>query len=109
MTSKTTPTTTSISPASETSAAIKFPLGQLMGTPAALAHLSLNGIDPIALARRHQSGDFGDLNAGDVQANKLSVIEGNRILSAYEIGADRVYVITEADRSSTTILLASEY
>jgi hypothetical protein len=88
---------------------IKFPLGQVVGTSAALAHLSLHGIDPMPLARRHQSGNFGDLDAGDIQANKLSVIEGNRILSAYEIGADSVYVITESDRSSTTILLASEY
>jgi hypothetical protein len=87
----------------------KFQLGQVVGTPAALAHLSLHGIDPVALVERHQTGDFGDLDAGDIQANKLSVIEGNRILSAYEIGADRVYVITESNRSSTMILLASEY
>jgi hypothetical protein len=88
---------------------IKFPLGKLFGTPAALAHLALHNISPMALAQRHQSGDFGDLDAGDVHENKLSIIEGNRILSAYGIGADRVYVITESDRASTTILLASEY
>jgi hypothetical protein len=103
-----TPENTSLHPHSPKSEA-KFQLGQVVGTPAALAYLSLHGIDPRTLVQRHQTGDFGDLDAGDVQENLVSINAGNRILSAYEIGATRLFVITEADRSSTTILLPSEY
>lgn len=100
-----TPETKPFAPSHE----IKFPLGQVVGTPAALAHLSLHGIDPIVLVQRHQSGDFGNLDAGDIYANMEAIRLGNRLLSVYDIGTSRVYVITESDRSSTTILLPSEY
>lgn len=59
---------------------------------------------------RHQSGDWQDRSAHDRAANREAVKNGSRVFSAYALaGTARVYVITEADRSSTTILLPSEY
>jgi hypothetical protein len=59
---------------------------------------------------RHAAGDWGELSPEDIQENELSVREGYRILSAYSLrDGTRIYVITEADRSSTTILLPEEY
>lgn len=62
------------------------------------------------LLGRHQSGDWGDLSAEDIKENEFSVKEGFRLLSAYKLETGvKVWVITEADRSVTTILLPSEY
>ncbi len=59
---------------------------------------------------RHQSGDYGDICKDDRKENELSVKEGFRILSAYKTSKGvKIWVITEADRSSTTVLLPSEY
>jgi hypothetical protein len=59
---------------------------------------------------RHVSGDWGDLNESDRQENELSVREGFRILSAYRMSdGTRFWIITEADRSVTTVLLPEEY
>lgn len=87
----------------------KFPLGIVVATPAALAQLTQNKIHAAHLAFQHQSGDYGDLDAGDLEANRLALLNGDRIFSVYNIGDLRVYVITEADRSSTCVMLASEY
>jgi hypothetical protein len=60
--------------------------------------------------RRHISQDWGELSEEDVRENELALREGFRLLSAYRTNAgDRIWVITEADRSATTILLPSEY
>lgn len=60
--------------------------------------------------RRHLSGDWGDLCQQDKAENELSLREGYRLLSAYEKdGLPKVWIITEADRSATTILFPSEY
>lgn len=86
-----------------------FDTGQLLATPAALTHLASNGIASLDLIRRHVNGDWGDLQAEDRKLNDQAVINGSRILSAYRLGGVTVYIITEWDRSCTTVLLASEY
>lgn len=86
-----------------------FPVGQLVATPAVLALLEQYGTSPLNLINRHVTGDFGDLCKSDIESNLHAVKTGLRILSKYAVGNDAVYVITEADRSSTCILLAKEY
>lgn len=63
------------------------------------------------LVNRHRSGDWGDLCDEDKEMNNHAVIPGNdqRVLSRYEVNGEPVYVITEWDRSVTTLLLRSEY
>jgi hypothetical protein len=80
-----------------------------VSTPAALAHLAQHGVTAASLFARHQSGDWGDICAADADENALSLTYGFRVLSCYVVGCARLYVITEADRSVTTILLTSEY
>jgi hypothetical protein len=88
----------------------RFPLGHLVATPGALAALERTGDTPDAFLRRHVSGDWGELDAHDRAENEISVTAGFRILSAYNLSDDtRIWVITEADRSSTCILLPEEY
>ena len=58
---------------------------------------------------RHVTGDFGELDEHDVAMNERAIIGGQRVLSAYSHGDVRVFVITDADRSRTTVLLRSEY
>ena len=86
----------------------KFRLGTLVATPGALnAAPSREAL--MDLVQRHESGDWGDLDAHDQRENEIAVREGLRILSAYELEGTRFWVITEADRSATTILLPDEY
>jgi len=88
-----------------------FPLGQLCATPAALRLLDDNHIDCFGLIHRHANGDFGDLCREDLQANEEALREGFRIFSSYVINGegDKVWIITEADRSVTTVLLPEDY
>ncbi len=87
-----------------------FSLGQVVATPGALATLEATKQNPLELLARHVTGDWGDLCQEDKQENELSVERGYRILSAYVFGnGGKVWVITEADRSVTTILLPDEY
>ena len=86
-----------------------FVLGQLAATPGALALLEKADLPGYDLLMRHVSGDFGELCAEDVAANERAMVEGTRILSAYVVAGQRLWVITEADRSVTTLLLPSEY
>ena len=84
----------------------RFPLGRTVATPGAIAL----GIDLATYMRRHHCGDWGDLCDGDKQANEDALIHGDRILSHYKLsGGKRIYIITEADRSSTCVLLPEEY
>jgi hypothetical protein len=84
----------------------RFPLGTTVATPAAMAL----GIDLASYMRRHHCGDWGDLCDEDKQANEEALKLGLRILSHYKLGGGRrIYIITEADRSSTCILLPEEY
>ena len=86
-----------------------FLLGFICATPAALDLLEHHGVKATTYLARHQYGDFGSLCAEDIEENVFAVLYGTRILSAYDIGTDRIYVITEADRSVTTMLLTCEY
>ena len=88
-----------------------FSLGQVLATPGAIDVLDRTGTSVTTLLRRHQTGDFGSLCAADVQLNLEAIVTGLRILSCYEIGAsrERVWIITEHDRSVSTVLLPGEY
>jgi hypothetical protein len=86
----------------------KFPLGTLVATPGALE--SLNSEDVTAAIRRHLLGDWGELDDEDRAENERSLRDGFRLLSAYrDRRGTRFWVITEADRSATTVLLPDEY
>ena len=88
----------------------RFPLGSIVATPGALAALDRAGDTATAFLRRHVSGDWGELDSDDRAENERSVARGLRLLSAYALSdGTRIWVITEADRSSTTLLLPSEY
>jgi hypothetical protein len=108
-----------------------FSTGQLLATPGALAFIATHSINLSELLRRHVSGDDGDLCDDDKEANKFALVHGARIFSSYrfsvpgraEVGGvqlsqsesddvnddRRLWIITEADRHSTTVLLPTEY
>jgi len=86
-----------------------FELGEVVATRGALAHCERHSINPLLLLGRHIGGDWGDLDADDVSANVHAVQHDERILSAYKLHGEKFYVITEWDRTATTLLLASEY
>jgi hypothetical protein len=86
-----------------------FPLGQVVATPGAIALMEAARIDPGEMLRRHQSGDWGDLDEEDWRENDYAVSRVLRIFSAYGKPPDRLWVITEADRSVTTLLRPDEY
>ncbi|MBJ7601159.1 hypothetical protein [Candidatus Nephthysia bennettiae] len=86
-----------------------FPLGQVVATRGAIALMEAARIDPLQLLQRHQSGDWGELDKHDLRENDYAVDRWLRILSAYGQPPDRLWVITEADRSVTTILRPDEY
>jgi len=87
-----------------------FPLGRLVATPAALAALEEAHESALTYLTRHATGDWGDLTYGDIRANESAVKHGDRILSAYRLKTGvKIYVITEADRSSTCVMLTSDY
>ena len=89
---------------------VLFPLGQTVMTIGAKEALEESGEQPFDFLSRHQTGDYGLVCDEDKQENDLSVKEGFRILSSYLTDkGDRLWIITEADRSSTTLLLPSEY
>ena len=93
-----------------------FPLGQIVGTPGALAACS-----PVYLYHclfRHSRGDWGEVCPEDAASNRKAVHSGGRILSSYALdasgpckgfGENTLWIITEADRSATTFLLPNEY
>ena len=90
----------------------QFPLGIVTTTPGIISLLEEHGESTDALQpflNRHQSGDWGDLTEADKRENDLSVQDGFRIFSSYHLLNQKIWVITESDRSVTTILLPSEY
>ncbi len=87
-----------------------FPLGRLVATPGTLTVIRHTGEDLLpTLLERHRSGDWGDVPPEDAQENEFSVRHGFRIVSSYQIAGEKLWVITERDRSATTLLLPSEY
>jgi hypothetical protein len=88
----------------------RFALGQTFITPGAQEALEISGETPIQFLRRHVSADWGELSEEAVKENELSLREGFRLLSAYRTAKGQtIWLITEGDRSATTILLPSEY
>ena len=86
----------------------KFPLGRTVTTPRALAKVPNEEMQ--AALFRHHHGDWGDLCEADRVANDRALIEGSRLLSVFRTKAGtRFYIITEHDRSVTTVLLPEEY
>src|ERR1700730_17451903 len=75
--------------------------------PGALAAIGVSGDDVSTYLTRHQSGDWGDIDAHDRRENQLSLEQGFRLMSVYTLSIPgvKIWVITEADRSSTCILL----
>jgi hypothetical protein len=95
---------------------MRFPLGEIVATPGALAATS--NAYRFECLLRHVSGDFGCVCHDDAETNRAAITEGDRILSAYPIdpakpckgfGDNTLWIVTEADRSVTTFLLPDEY
>jgi hypothetical protein len=85
-----------------------LPLGRVVATPGALKLLMEAGGHPFDYLARHATGDWGELCAFDRRQNEIALREGYRIFSPYDAPSGRIWVITEADRSITTILLPEE-
>lgn len=85
---------------------MKFPLGQVVITPNALE--KLNADDILHALNRHVAGDWGELDDEDRQANDSALLGGDRLLSAYRSDATKFWIITEADRSVSTVLLPED-
>ncbi|MBB2776543.1 UNVERIFIED_ORG: hypothetical protein HNP28_001858 [Comamonas terrigena] len=87
-----------------------FALGQLLATPGALELLETHQLTALPFVLRHMSRDRGDICAEDRQSNADALQYGHRLMSVYVISKfERLWIITEADRSSTTLLLPEEY
>ena len=87
----------------------RFTLGQIVATPAVLEHLERHGVNASEYLNRHVRGDWGDVPSEDAKENEFAVTRRLRLLSSYTIAGERVWIITEADRSVTTLLLPSDY
>jgi hypothetical protein len=88
----------------------RFALGDIAVTPAALAALARTRTNAVLLLARHATGDWDELRAEDREANERAVATGWRILSEYRVGpGECIWLLTEAARSVTTILLPSDY
>ena len=87
-----------------------FGVGRIVATPGALAALEKTGETAVEFVARHVTGDWGELPVEDRTENYLSIRQGFRLLSSYRtLNGDRIWIITEADRSLTTVLLPEEY
>ena len=85
-----------------------FRLGQIVATPNALSQLSQD--DVLRGIQRHQSADWGDVDTHDREANDRALTDGTRLFSVYHsIAGLKFWIITEADRSSTTVLMPEDY
>lgn len=86
-----------------------FPLGLIGITPAAANVEARSDIIIPDLVLRHAQGDWGDIDEHDREVNANALSHHGRLMSAYGEGPDRLYIITEADRSVTTVLCPSDY
>lgn len=82
-------------------------LGRVLATPGALD--VLDHASTAAVLARHMKGDWGDIDIEDREMNERALVNNDRVLSAYTVNGTALWVITEADRSATTILLPQEY
>jgi hypothetical protein len=88
----------------------RFKLGQVVATPGALAALEASGESLLDYVQRHVSGDWGMVKPEDRRENEVAIILHMRIMSVYLLKSGvRIWIITEADRSSTCVLLPEEY
>jgi len=88
----------------------KFPLGQIVATPGALDLLRESGETPAKFLSRHVQSDWGEICDEDKRLNDEAIASGSRVLSAYRTAkGERLWVITEADRSSSCLLRPDEY
>ena len=86
----------------------KFRLGKIVSTPNALDRLTQDDI--LLGIQRHQAGDWGDMSEDDRAANELALINGTRLWSVYHAGNGvKFWLITEADRSATSVLMPEDY
>ncbi|MGZ4954259.1 MAG: type I restriction endonuclease subunit M [Methylobacter sp.] len=87
-----------------------FSPGQVIATPGAMQAMADHHLLSFDLLARHLLGDFGEIPPEDAKANRQAIQDGSRILSSYPLGnGGRIWLITEADRRSTTFLLPEEY
>jgi hypothetical protein len=87
-----------------------FPLGQIVSTSGALEAFQRAGEEPLTYILRHVTGDWGDLDPHDKALNERGVGGGDRLFSSYHLtDGTKVWIITEHDRSATTVLLPDEY
>ena len=92
----------------QTNSVAKFRLGRIVATPNALSQLAEEDIH--RSIQRHQAGDWGDVSTDDREANEQALIEDARLWSVYQAGNGvKFWIITEADRSITTVLLPEDY
>ncbi len=88
----------------------RFPLGRVLATPGALEALEKAGQQPQEFLDRHAKGDWGEVDSQDAKENEISLQRGFRLLSSYTtVAGDKLWIITEADRSATTLLRPEEY
>ncbi len=93
----------------------KFKLGKIVATPGALKVLKDAGVNPISLVARHQAGDWGKICEEDTEANNQAIEnerdkdKRQRVMSVYLVGNETIYIITEHDRSVSTLLRSCEY
>jgi hypothetical protein len=87
-----------------------FALGQVVATPAALALLAEQGHDVRHFLQRHACGDWGDIDAEDWQADDTALAhDDGRLLSSYAVNQQKIWILTESDRSSTCIMVPGDY
>lgn len=87
-----------------------FDLGRIVATPGAIKAMEAAGVSAADLLQRHVAGDWGEVDSEDKATNDRAVRVGERILSSYPIGGpEPIWLITEWDRSASTLLLPSEY
>ena len=92
----------------EVDSSAKFRLGRIVSTPNALSRLTQEDI--LMGIKRHQAGDWGDVTENSRQANERALMEHTRLLSVYHAESGiKFWLITEADRSATTVLLPEDY
>ena len=89
---------------------MKFALGRLFATPSAILAAKNANDNLIGYLKRHAAGDWGDVSNEDKRANMKALKEGSRLLSAYYLkDGTKICIVTEADRSTTIVLVPAEY
>jgi hypothetical protein len=86
-----------------------FSLGKTCATPGAMAVITEGGVNVAELLEAHQCGDWGDTLPDDQARNAEAIRDHERIISWHGTGDLRLMIVTEADRSSTTVLTPGEY